>query len=193
MFHSFGKVWCNKKLRVSHKMAVYNSFVLPHFLYGCEAWNCQSAQLSILETAHRYCLRHIMGVDLSARHSTEHVMEVCHSQPMGLMIMKRTFKWLGHVMRMPVERYPRATYACVPLGGARQRGRPKGTFRHVYSEFLKKVGIDKPDDWLSEMMECAQDRAKWRSTVDSFVFAPKSVAAPVRRSSRIAALQAAAR
>jgi hypothetical protein len=186
VFNSFRAMWGNKKLRVVHKMAVYNSFVLPHFMYGCEAWNCSLTQLHSLGSAHRACLRRIMGVDLKARHTTEHVMQVCHSQPIELMIMKRVFKWLGHVMRMPDDRLPKMVYDCMPVGGARPRGRPKGAFRHTYGEFLKMAGYTEPKAWLSEMYERAQDRLGWRSFVDSLSFPPKPPAAPVRRSARIA-------
>ena len=46
VFHSLDKVWRNKKLGVAHKMAVYNSCVLPIFTYACEAWHCTRAQLA---------------------------------------------------------------------------------------------------------------------------------------------------
>jgi hypothetical protein len=92
VFHSYSGVWSNIKLWVSDKMAIYNYVVLPHLLYGCETWNCTSAQLSMIESAHSSCLRHIMGENLSARHSLKHIRTVCGSQPVGLLIVKRTFQ-----------------------------------------------------------------------------------------------------
>ncbi len=52
VFQSFDKVWIvwssRRKLRLKDKMAVCNTFVLPHFVYGAETWN--SALLIILIT-----------------------------------------------------------------------------------------------------------------------------------------------
>ena len=144
VFQSFDKVWSNKKLRIDDKMAVYNSLVLPHFTYGCESWNCTDAQMHKLETAHSFCLHRICGVDRSARHSLKHIHAVCRSEPLELLVVKRTFQWLGHVMRMPESRYPSLAYNCVPVGGARGRGRPKGTFRHSYCGMLIRWALLSP-------------------------------------------------
>jgi Reverse transcriptase (RNA-dependent DNA polymerase) len=189
VFQSFANVWGNQKLGVSHKMAVYNSCVLPHFLYGCESWACKQAHLHMLETAHNMCLRRIMGAELRDRHSTAHVHEVCGSQPLELTVMKRVFKWLGHVMRMPAERYPRMVFGCVPAEGGRARGRPRYAARHMYSSMLSKAGVQNTDDWLSEMPECAQDRVAWRRMVEAFSFEPKPKQAPQRHSARLEAMQ----
>ena len=104
------KVWSSSKLRLKDKMAVYNTFVLPHFVYGAETWNCTADHLSRLETAQSACLRRIiiMGVRVADdRHTLQHIRSTCESQPLELMITQRTMQWLGLVMRMPLAgRYP---------------------------------------------------------------------------------------
>ena len=184
IFHSYEKVWAHKKLPVASKMAIYNSIVLPHLLYGCETWNCSAAQLVSIESVHSSCLRHILGVELHARHSLKHIRHVCGSQPVSIMIAKRTFQWLGHVCRMQGSRLPKMAYCCV-VEGPRSRGRPKGFFRHTYCELLKLTGETQPLVWLDKMFDCSQDRNKWRSMVHNFELreAPKLI--PTRRSERI--------
>jgi hypothetical protein len=184
VFHSYSSVWSNRKLQVSDKMAIYNSVVLPHLLYGCETWNCTSTQLSLIESAHSSCLRHIMGENLSARHSLKHIHTVCGSQPVGLLIVKRTFQWLGHVSRMPEERLPRMAYNCV-MEGRRPRGRPRSNFRHTYSEMLKSVGVSDPNAWLADMSDIAFRRTEWRSMVNDFKFESVPKRLPTRRSARL--------
>ena len=136
VFQSFNNVWTHKQLQVAHKMAVYNTFILPHFLYGAETWNCTSAQVHALETAHSACLRRILGVTRAERHTLQHIRQVCGSQPLELMLIKRTLQWLGHVARMPGHRYPTLVLDCVPVGGKRGQGRPAATFRHAYARML---------------------------------------------------------
>ena len=144
----------------------------------------------VLEKAHWSCLWQIMGVRLQDRHSIEHVLNVCHSQPLELIVMKRVFRWLGHVMRMSDERYPKMVYDCeIGIEGAtRPQGRPKMAHRHMYARMLEKAGVANPDVWLARMHEDAQDRVNWRQMVDEFAFVPKpSVPAP-RHCERIAAM-----
>lgn len=190
MFESFNRVWENNKLCVAHKMAVYNAFIVPHFLYGSEAWNCTASQLHMLETAHSACLRHIMGVDKYAHHSMSHIYEVCHSQPITLTVIQNVFRWLGHVLRMSKERYPRMAYGCLPVGGARPRGRPKGTYRHTYRWMLEQVRIHEArvsvDDFLDNMEVCAQDRVAWYRLVKGMSLKQRGIPTPpTRRSERL--------
>ena len=187
VFHSLDKVWRNKKLGVAHKMAVYNSCVLPHFTYACEAWHCTCAQLDVLEKAHRACLRQIMGVTLSDHHSTQHVLEVCGSEPLVLIIMKRVFWWLGHVERMTDGGYPKMVHGC-NMDTRRPRGRPKVSLRHMHAALLKMAGEANPDEWLASMHERALDRESWRTMVNQLTFTRKPQVPAVRRSERIAAL-----
>jgi hypothetical protein len=178
VFQSFSNVWTNAKLGLAEKMAVYNSFVLPHFLYGSEAWNCNAGHIHALETAHTACLRRIMGVSRADRHRLQHIRGVCGSQPLELLLIKRTFQWLGHVMRMPAHRYPAMVYGCAPASGRRGRGRPRATFQHTHKLMLERLGKESPEQWLDEMHVSAQNRTSWRAMVKGFEFPkPKTVAA----------------
>ena len=168
VFQSFSKVWASKQLQVKHKMAVYKTFVLPHFLYGAETWNCTLTQVRSLETAHSACLRRILGVTLAGRHSLQHVRKCCGIEALELMLIRRTFQWLGHVMRMDSCRYPAKVFGCIPEDGRRGRGRPRGTFRHTYAWMLKRVGEKNPREWLSSMYAGAQDRASWKAMLQDW-------------------------
>lgn len=168
VFQSFSNVWANRKLGLAEKMAVYNSFVVPHFLYGAEAWNCTAGHIHALETAHTACLRRIMGVSRADRHRLQHIRTVCGSQPLELMLIKRTFQWLGHVMRMPNHRYPAMVFGCIPEGGKRGRGRPKAPYRHTHKTMLERLGVADPEPWLEEMHTSAQNRVTWRAMVKGF-------------------------
>ena len=185
VFQSYEKVWSNKKLKIANKMAIYNSIVLPHLLYGCETWNCSLDHFKSLEVVHSNCLRRIMGVNINDRHTLSHIYSVCQSQPIVLTIVKRTFQWLGHVCRMSDQRTPQAAYH-VDIPGRRCRGRPKGVFRNTHSSMLKLIGVDNPGKWLSDMIDCAKDREKWRTKVANFEIQEVPIQLPTRRSTRIA-------
>lgn len=176
---------------MQHKMAVYNSFVLPHFLYGSETWTCTETQLHQLEVAHSDCLHHILGVRRSDRHSLQHIHQACGSQPLQLMVVKRAFQWLGHVARMPDTRYPAMVHECVPMvrcsqagsgdslmPARRKPGRPKASFKHWHTMGLKRVGVQNPELFLTELNGVAQNRVAWRTMVKGWTLSKPNPVAP---------------
>jgi hypothetical protein len=73
--------------------------------------------VSMLETAHSAWLRRIVGVSRAERHTLQHIRTTCGSKPLELMLIQRTLRWLGHVMRMPNHQYPAMAFNCMPVGG----------------------------------------------------------------------------
>jgi hypothetical protein len=132
----------------------------------------------MLEPAHTACLRRIMGVSRAERHTLQHIRTTCGSKSLELMLIQRTFRWLGHVMRMPDHRYPAMAFSCMPVGGQRGRGQPKATCRHTHEHMVKRldtVGEEKvdPQQWLgSGMYVSAQDRVSRRARVAKLSLKP---------------------
>ena len=191
-FHSFDKVWANKKLRLSTKMAVYMSFVLPHFLYGCESWVATAAQMCVLEHSHSQCLRRILGIELRGHHRLTYIREACGCGSLEIMIAKRSLQWLGHIARMSAARYPRMAFDCSVAGAFRSVGRPRFAPRHAFGGLLRRTRLVPPAartaDWTTisdAAFVCAQDKQGWRSAVralESFEVPPDP--GPARVSSR---------
>lgn len=168
VFNSFSNVWHNKKLGPKVKGRVYDTFVLPHFEYAAETWNCTTAQLRKLDVAHNNCMRRILGVSLADRRTLADIRAACGAESLELRLIRRKFQWLGHVMRMPAGRYPAMVYNCEPEGGRKGQGRPVGTFEHTHKLMLEKVGVDDPQGWLDGMYARAQERTSWRALVKGF-------------------------
>jgi hypothetical protein len=190
VFASFDKIWASKKMQVQSKMRVYNTFVLPHFLYGCETWAPTKTQLTRLEVAHSNCLRRILGVRLSDRHRLTYIRQACDTEPIVSLVAKRSMQWLGHVMRMPASRLPRTTFDCT-MDVARQQGRPPASSRHYFLKLLtQQLGESggTRSDWKTfsdTAFVRAQDRVGWRAVVYGPA-APRAPAPPPRRSGRLA-------
>ena len=211
-FQDFAGIWDNGKMRVVDKMAVYKTFVLPHLLYGCETWNYTQNQMHALETTHNDCLRTILRMRRSDRHSLQHIHKVCSSEPLQLTIARQSLRWAGHVLRMESSRFPRQVFDCAPVGGHRGPGRPSQTFQKTLGHVITKVGVRVTPDvpppalvpmggekegfqWLlTDGFALAQDRVAWRSMLNSLTLEVAMVqpAPPVRRSARVQALAAGA-
>jgi Reverse transcriptase (RNA-dependent DNA polymerase) len=190
-FHSFAKIWANRSMPLKSKMKVYNTFVLPLFLYASDTWPFTKSQLEVLEVAHTMCLRMILRVERSDRHSNKYIYEQCRSAPLKISVIRRSLQWMGHVMRMDDTRLPRMVMGAVIVGGSRERGRPKMAFRHTYRSILNETGQVPFDsnlnslDQLEAMFTQAQDRKAWRSFVYGLTLGRAPAPPPVRRSRRI--------
>ena len=66
----------------------------------------------------------------------------------------------GHILRRPGTRHSKFIVSW-NVGGKRERGRPKQTWRRTFKEDLERVGIA-----LEDAKEVARDRAGWRQLAD---------------------------
>jgi hypothetical protein len=105
-FAQFSAVWRNRHLGLGAKVQVFNTFVVPHFVYGAETWSVTQSQQQQLESAYNNCLKGIMGVQVSDRHSLQHIWKTCQVKPLASLLAQRRLRWLGHVAQMPEAKYP---------------------------------------------------------------------------------------
>ena len=179
---SLSAIWLAKKMRLPTKMRVYHTMVLPHSLYGCEAWTATQGQVKKLAITHNHCLRRIMGIELEDRRPLSDIYERCGSEPLDLTIAKRVTRWAGHVMRMDGSRYPRLALECSvhnehgdSIGAAWTTG-----MRHYYKGLWESTGFVVPQQYMAnnniwtfdswrkmwdEFFVRAQDRLAWRNAV----------------------------
>jgi hypothetical protein len=103
---------------------VFSSFIVPHFVYDSERWPLMQAQGDMLETAYSNCLRRILGVDIADCHNIEHLRGRCRIPSLRWFLAQRKLSWLGHMVRMLEEKYPRQVLFSLLCGAKRSRGRP---------------------------------------------------------------------
>jgi len=52
-------MWCSR-ISVSTKLRLYNSWILPIFLYGAETWAMTAAAAKTFDVLDQWCLCHIL-------------------------------------------------------------------------------------------------------------------------------------
>ena len=76
-------------------------------------------------------------------------------------ICKRRWRWIGHVLGMPLSATAKVALYWTP-DGKRKRGRPKETWRRTLAREMKERG------WSWNFLEIqAKDRLQWRSMVEA--------------------------
>ncbi|KAG5455245.1 hypothetical protein CSKR_106449 [Clonorchis sinensis] len=92
-------------------------------------------------------------------------------------------RWLGHVLRMPVDRLPRRVLFAQPREGwKRARGGQTMTWQRSIKAITSKLSCaghcrlpgwgprDGPHQWLETLSDMAQSRPQWRSCIQAIAF-----------------------
>ena len=56
------KVWQSHSLRLSTRIQVFRTVVVPTLLYGAETWVLYRKQIRLMDRFHQCCLRSILGI-----------------------------------------------------------------------------------------------------------------------------------
>jgi hypothetical protein len=159
-------VFSHKKVSYRAKRAAYTAIVLSTLLYGSETWTLSAKALQKLRSFHNRCARAM--VHISMWHTREHhirtedVLRRLELESLDTYLLRRVARWLGHVARLPFDRLPRKFLsAWIPL--PRPRSTPRLHFGTHMRNTLKRINVA-PDKWYAK----AQDKDKWRETVNTF-------------------------
>ena len=175
----YGCLWKRKEISLSTKMRVYNAAVLPVLLYGADCWPICAKEMKRLEVFNNRCLRSILNIRLADRVNLQTLrLRACNQPRVEDTLRTRRLKLLGHVARMPVERYPIAAFFSEPLAEWKRRaGGQTKTWRMLVEEDLRRVH---PDFSVEDARATAQNRGQWAAMVRDAVLAPKANGRSIR-------------
>lgn len=160
-FAQLRPVWQSRKLTRRIKLKIFRSNVKSVLLYGCETWKVTKTISQRLQVFVNRCLRQILGIHWPEKISNELLLERCNETPIDQQIKRRKWNWIGHTLRRGSDHIPKQAMDWNPQG-KRKRGRPKQTWRRTIADEAKNIG----KTW-SEVKREAQDRIRWRTTVDA--------------------------
>ena len=152
-------VWRSSQYYTSTKLKLYKSCVVSVLLYGSECWRMTATELSRLKSFHTTCLRRILRIFWPETISNEDLLRRCNQEDMGTIILRRRWRWIGHVLRRKPDSIVRTALHWTPFG-KRKRGRPRETWRRTVEMEMKEMQCS----WDS-LTRMAQDRQGWRTFV----------------------------
>ena len=117
-----------KKVRTETVLKLYNTLILPTFLYGSENWTLTASQRRRIEAAELKLLRPLAGYTLYDHKTNNSIRKELRITRILDKIDEYRKKWLLHIQRMPQNRIPLKFYNCRPQG-RRSIGRPKKRWR----------------------------------------------------------------
>ena len=175
-FKQFERLWGAKHLSLATKVRCYRAYVLPILLFGSETWALTKKQSLVLERVHTSCLRQILGVKLSDRHTNVQIRAQCGIVSLATILTAYRLRWLGHVGRMERGRLPHvALFSSLHKVRKRaKRGRPPLRWEDCVAADLRQLGIS-----VEEWEDACQLRSAWRGRLRRLTH-PGEVPMPIR-------------
>jgi hypothetical protein len=109
-------------------LKLYNTLVLPTFLYGSENWTLTASQRRRIEAAEMMLLGPLAGYVLYDHKTNDSIRRELQTDCILDKIDECRRNWLLHLQRMPQNRIPLKSYHYSPQG-KRAIGRPKKRWR----------------------------------------------------------------
>jgi len=117
-------------------LKIYNTLLLPIFLYGSENWTLTALQRRRIEAAEMKLLRPLAGYTLYDHKTNDSVRRELQTECILDKIDEYRQYWLLNLQRMPLNRIPLKSYHYRPQG-RRTIGRPKKSWRELETERIK--------------------------------------------------------
>jgi len=118
----------SERTRTETILKIYNTLVLPAFLYGSENWILTALQRGRIEAAEIKILRPLAGYTLHDHKTNDSVRRELQTEFILDKIDECRRNWFLHLQRMPLNRIPLKSYRYRPQG-KRKIGRPKKRWR----------------------------------------------------------------
>lgn len=151
------RVFQNKNLYHYTKISVYQAVCITTLLYSCEAWVTYSRHVKSLEHFHIRCLQRMLGITWRDRVPHTEILRRAGCRSIEATITHYQLRWLGHVIRMPLNRLPHKVLYGQLAQGQRSAGGQKKRYKDQIKTALKKCKI-RPGD----LEGLAADRNTWR-------------------------------
>ncbi|XP_045504190.1 uncharacterized protein LOC123700870 [Colias croceus] len=160
-FAQLRPIWQSEVLTRGVKFKIFRSNVKSVLLYGSETWRVTKDISQKIQVFVNRCLRQILRIHWPEKISNDQLFERCHETPIFLQILRRKWTWIGDTLRRDTLHISRQALEWTPQG-KRKRGRPRQSWRRSVAAEARAIGLTWP-----ELKSVAQDRTRWRRTVDA--------------------------
>mgnify|MGYP003502897794 FL=1 len=138
-FRRMNQVWNSAKFSRTTKIRLYNTLVIPVLLYGAETWKMTKSNNTELDVFQGKCLRRILKIFWPKTISNDDLLTKSNCGKLSIEVMRRRWRWLGHVLRGDKENHCNTALTWAPEG-KRKRGRPKINWRRTVEKERDQMG-----------------------------------------------------
>jgi len=130
-------IW-RSRLAISTNLKLYNTCILPIFLYGSDCWVMSKTDARKINALDQWCLRMLLGIKWYQFVRNDDVRRLTKQPKLTAIIESRRLTLFGHIMRMDDNTdAKRILLASPPADWRRQLGRPRITWLSTIQQDLK--------------------------------------------------------
>jgi len=146
-------------LAISTKLKLYDTCILPMFLYGSDCWAMSKTDArGKIDALDQWCLRMLLGIRWYQFVRNYDVWRLTKQPKLTAIIQSRPLTLFGHIVRMDDNAdAKRILLASHPADWRRQLGRPRITWLSTVQQDLKHYHLTLP-----EAADLAHNRPLWR-------------------------------
>lgn len=156
-FNSYKTLLCRRSYPMKLKARLFNTYVLPAMLYGCEVWPLSNDQLEKIAVAQRRMERAAIGICLLDHIPNERIRKITKFQDAKETAVRRKWSWASK-LAANTDGWPLKTTEWRPWTRKRQVGRQRTRWRHDFVHH-------KSETW----MRTAREPDKWKTTMDHHI------------------------
>jgi len=146
------------RLAISRKLKLYNTCILPIFLYGSDCLAMSKMDARKINALDQWCLRMLLGIKWYQFVWNDDVRMLTKQPKLTAIIQSCRLTLFWHIMRMDDNAdAKRILLASPPADWRRQLGRPHITWLSTIQQDLKHHHLTFP-----EAADLAQNRPLWR-------------------------------
>jgi len=165
MFALDQNIW-GSGITLETKLWLYNTCILPIFLYGSEIWCLTFTLEKKTDALHNWCLRCILHIHWTDFVSNDVVRSRTGQPLLSDTIRQRRLSFFGHLCRADTgQDHSQALRACIqgsPKDWRRRTGRPRQTWLRMVEDDLRPLTFG-----LAMARWCTMDRPARRLLVDA--------------------------
>jgi len=162
---ALGRNICRSHIPVGAKLCLYNSCILPIFLYGTETWAVTATAAKTFDSLDQRCLRRILKIHWTQRIANNEVRSRTQQSLLSNAVRSRHLRFFGHICRAdPNQDHSRALYASttgLPKHWRRRPGRRRQTWLRTIENDLRPLNLG-----LVTAQRRAQNRTAWQILVE---------------------------
>lgn len=122
-YWSLKEVFKSNELSMQIKRKVFESCVLPVITYGCETWSLTKQHREKLERCQRAMERSMTGTKRQDRVRSTKIREKTKIVDITTRVDQQKWRWAGHMIRDPQNKWSKSVSNWYPRDGKRNRGR----------------------------------------------------------------------
>jgi len=149
------QIW-RSRLAISTKLKLYNTCILPIFLYGSDCWAMSKTDACKIDALDQWCLRMLLGIRWYQFVRNDDVRRLAKQPKLTAIIQSRQLTLFGHIMRMDDNADAKKILLASPLSDWRRQLIIIIIITALYSAFRSED---------TEVLELGRPRITWLSTI----------------------------